>query len=173
MFKRNKYDYNFRLRCVKAVLSGKKSVKSIAKENGIEHSNLRLWLRFYECYGTEGLKSRTRQHYEPSFKIEVLDTINKEFLSLREACVRFNIPSESVIISWQKAYDLNGVSGLIPKPKGRPPKMDKPIKRKQRKSSTPLTRDEELLKENEFLKVQNELLKKLHALVQSEQKRKP
>jgi transposase len=51
--------------------------------------------------------------------------------------------------------------------------MDKPIKRKQRKSSKPLTKEEELQKEVEYLKAQNELLKKLHALVQSEQKQKP
>ena len=173
MYKRNKYDYKFRLRCVEAVVKKGQSISEVATANSFDKSNLRLWLLFYERYGKEGLKARYKRHYEPSFKREVLETIDRESLSLRDGCVRFNIASESVIINWRNAYEINGEIGLNSKPKGRPPKMDKPIKRKQRKSSKPLTREEELLRENEFLKAQNELLKKLHALVQTEQKRKP
>jgi transposase len=51
--------------------------------------------------------------------------------------------------------------------------MKLPIKRKVRKSAKPLTREEELLIENECLKAENELLKKLHALVQTNKKQKP
>lgn len=173
MYKRNKYNYDFKLRCVEAVSKGKGSVKSIARENGIEHSSLRLWLGFYKKYGKSGLKPRVKQQYDAVFKQEVLSTIDKEFLSLREACFQFNIPSESVIISWRKAYDLKGQCGLIPQPKGRPKRMDKPIKRKKRKSTKPLSREEDLLKENEYLRAENELLKKLQALVQTNKKQKP
>jgi transposase len=51
--------------------------------------------------------------------------------------------------------------------------MKKPIKRKPKKSSKPLTKEEELLLENEYLKAENELLKKLQALVQASKKPKP
>ena len=173
MFKRNRYDYKFRLRCVEAVAKKGQSLNAVSRENGIIAANLCLWLKFYKEYGKAGLKSRIRQAYKASFKLSVLESIDKEHLSLRSACVRFNIPSESVIISWRKAYEKSGALGLIAKPSGRPPKMNKPIKRKPRKSNKPLTREEELLKENEYLKAQNELLKKLHALVQAEQKQKP
>jgi transposase len=100
-------------------------------------------------------------------------TIDKENLSLSSACVRFNISSESVIISWRKSYELNGQAGLIAKSKGRPKKMKQPIKRKAIKTTKPLTREEELLIENEYLKAENELLKKLQALVQTNKKQKP
>jgi len=170
MFKRKKYGYEFRLQCVEAVLEGKGSVKSIARERGIEHSNLRLWVSFYEAYGEPGLESRVKQHYNSSFKLMVLKAIDRERLSLREACVRFNIPSESVIISWRHAYQSQGESGLIGKPKGRPVKMKSPIKRKAKQPARPLTREEELLKENEYLKAENELLKKLQALAQNKKK---
>lgn len=172
MNKRNKYDYKFRLRCVEAVLKKGLSKSQASRENGVERSNLRLWILFYERYGKEGLKPRSKRQYDTTFKREVLSTIDKEHLSLKEACVRFNIPSDSVIISWRKAFEGNG-PGLIYKPKGRPIKMDKPIKREPRKSDRPSTREEELLKENEFLKAENALLKKLHALIQTVQKRKP
>ena len=173
MFKRKKYDYEFRLQCVEAVLDGKRSVKSIAREKGIEHSNLRLWLGFYEAYGTQGLKPRAKQHYTACFKLMVLKAIDKELLSLRAACVRFNIPSESAIISWRNAYESKGESGLIAKPIGRPAKMKLPIKRKAKKPAKPLTREEELLNENEYLRAENELLKKLQALAQTKKKQKP
>jgi len=172
MYKRNKYDYSFRLRCVKAVLDGK-SVRTVAKENGVEDSNLRLWLGFYETYGKTGIKPRGYQKYDPSLKLRVLKAIAKGNLSLRSAAVRFNIPSESVIIKWQKSFSEKGEMGLIAKPKGRPIKMNGPIKRKRRKSAKPLTREEELLQENEYLRAENELLKKLQALVQTKKKQKP
>lgn len=173
MFKRNKYDYNFRLRCIEAVLKGNRSITSIAKEKSVNITNLRLWLRFYEQYGGEGLMPREKRNYTSFFKRKVLLAINKEHLSLSSACVRFNISSESVIISWRKAYELNGETGLQPRQKGRPKQMKQPIKRKARKTAKPLTREEELLIENEYLKAENELLKKLQALVQINKKQKP
>lgn len=173
MGKRKKYDYEFRLRCVEAVLKGQGSVTSIAKENGIDHSNLRLWLKFHEAYGAPGLKPRAKRHYDLSFKLSVLKAIEQERLSLRETCARFNIASESVIINWRRVYESEGKAGLVPKSKGRSPTMKLPIKRKAKKPPRPLTREEELLKENEYLRAENELLKKLQALVQTSKKRKP
>lgn len=173
MGKRKKYGYEFRLRCVELVLKGEGSVRSVSKENGIEHSNLRLWLKFYEAYGEPGLKARANRHYDESFKLAVLKTIEEERLSLRETCARFNISSDSMIIKWRKAYESEGLFGLIAKPKGRPPNMKLPIKRKAKAPSRPLTREEELLKENEYLRAENELLKKLQALAQTKKKQKP
>ena len=173
MYKRNKYDYKFRLRCVEAVLEKGQSISEVAKLKGFDRSNLRLWIGFYQKYGKSGLLPKDKRHYDVAFKLQVLSTIDKEPLSLREACFRFNIPSESVIISWRKAYESKGQQGLIPQPKGRPKKMNQPIKRKKRKSTNPLTREEELLKENESLRAENELLKKLQALVQTNKKQKP
>lgn len=173
MNKRKKYNYAFRLRCVEAVMKDKRSVKSVAKERGFDESNLRLWIGFYQKYGRSGLVSQGRQDFDASFKLKVLEAVNTEYLSLREACVRFNIRSESTIINWRKAYGSKGLQGLIAKPKGRPKEMKLPIKRKPRKSAEPLTREEELLRENEYLRAENELLKKLQALAQPSKKQKP
>ena len=82
--------------------------------------------------------------------------------------MKFNITSESVIIKWQKDFTTFGVAGLQPKPKGRPKSMSD-YKRKKRKTDKPLTREEELLLENERLRCENALLKKLQALIQAEE----
>jgi transposase len=96
-------------------------------------------------------------------------------LSLREACLKFNIPTDSTIIKWQRDFANFGLKGLEPKPRGKPKSMYS-NKRKKRKSDKPLTREEELLLEIEALRCENELLKKLQALIQAEEKarkRKP
>jgi transposase len=173
MNKTNKFTYEFKLQCVEAVIKGKRSAFDVANENGIVRGNLRLWIKRYELYGKTGLQKKVYQPYDISFKLKVLKSIERENLSLRIACARFNIPSMSTIIDWQRAYESEGVQGLNNKPKGPPPKMKPPIKRKARKSSKPLTREEELLKENEYLRAENALLKKLQALVQADKKQKP
>lgn len=173
MYKRGKYNYEFRLQCVEAILKAGQSVSAVSKEKGVDRANLRLWVGFYQQYGKSGLMPRGKRIYDVAFKLEVLESIDKEGLFLRGACFRFNIPSESVIINWRKAYESKGQSGLVPQPKGRPKNMSQPIKRKKKKSAKPLTREEELLIENEYLRAENELLKKLHALVQTDKKQKP
>jgi transposase len=90
-------------------------------------------------------------------------------LSLREACLKFNIPTDSTIIKWQRDFANFGLEGLQPKPKGRPKSMSN-FKRKKRKSDKPLTREEELLLENEALRCELDYLKKLQALIQAEEK---
>ena len=173
MNKRIKYDYNFRLQCAEAVVKHNRSANSVAEEKGIERSNLRLWIGFYRQFGKAGLKERKCQNYDVSFRLKVIKTINKELLSLQDACVRFDIAATSSIISWRDAYESNGYQGLISKPKGRPPKMKPPIKRKVSKPSKPLTREQELLEELEYLRAENALLKKLQALDQVDKKQKP
>jgi transposase len=86
---------------------------------------------------------------------------------LTDACLTFNIPAKSTIISWQRKYKEEGLIGLALKPKGRPAFMN--FKRKKSKTDKPLTREEELLRELEYLRAENEILKKFNALVQSEQ----
>ncbi len=108
-----------------------------------------------------------KRKLQSNLKMNVLQAIEKKTLSLSQACLTFNIPTMSTIISWQRKYVEEGLTGLKPKPKGRPVSMS--FKRKQRKTNKPLTREEELLKELEYLRAENEILKKFNALVQAEQ----
>ena len=175
MGRNNKYSYEIRLRSVEAVLKEQRSMTSVAKEGGFQESNLRLWIGMYRAHGAAGLLPRVRsERYDTGFKLAVIKAIEKECLSLRQAGVRFKIASESVIIQWRRAYASKGVAGLLPKKKGRPvTTMKQPFKRKPRKSNKPLTREEELLQENEYLRAENALIEKLEALAQTRKKHKP
>jgi transposase len=107
--------------------------------------------------------------------LKVLKAIDKDFLSLRDSSIKFNIPDPGIIVKWKKDFATFGLVGLEPKNRGKPKTMNT-NKRKKRKSDKPLTREEELLLEIEALQCENELLKKLQALIQAEEKarkRKP
>lgn len=104
-----------------------------------------------------------------------MQTIQKESLSLLDSCVKFDIPDAAIILKWKKDFINFGFEGLKQKLRGRPRKMSN-FKRKKRKTDQPLTKEEQLLQEIEFLRCENDLLKKFHALIQAEEqakKRKP
>lgn len=166
MERKVKYVYAFKLECVELVLKKHYSIVYVSKLKGPNESNIRKWVSLYKSHGKAGLLPRKNQFYSISFKLKVLKAIEKEFLSLQETRLKFNIPTDSIIVKWKKDFANFGIEGLQPKPKGRSISMSD-FKRKKRKSDKPLTREEELLKENERLRCENELLKKLQALIQA------
>lgn len=175
MERKVKYDYAFKLECVKLVIEKHHSYGVVSKQKGADKSNIRKWVGFYKQFGESGLIPRMRCSYSVDFKLEVLQSIDKEFLSLNETCLKFNIPTSSIFLKWKRDFANFGLEGLRLKAKDKTKSMS-PIKRKKHKSDKPLSREEELLLENEALRCENELLKKLQALIQAEEKarkRKP
>ena len=172
MERKVKYNYTFKLECVELVLNKNQSCGVVSKQKGVIKSQVQKWVSLFKKHGQKGLQSAKNQAYTIDFKINVLKTLSKNQLSLRQACLLFNIPSESTILKWKKDFANFGLEGLESKPKGKPKSMGN-FKRKKRKSDKPLTREEELLKENERLRCENELLKKLQALIQARRNPKP
>jgi len=175
MERKVKFDYAFKLECVKLVLEKHYSSNYVSNQKGLNESNIRKRVGFYKEYGAIGLLPRKNQSYSLDFKLKVLKAIDKDSLSLRAASVKFNIPDVAIIVKWKKDFANFGLVALQPKTRGRPKTMND-NKRKKRKSDKPLTREEELLLENEALRCENELPKKLQALIHAEEKsrkRKP
>ena len=171
MERKVKYGYTFKLECVQAVLNEHQSCCSVSKQKGFSKSQLQKWVRLYNKYGGKGLLPSKNRIYSIDFKMRVLKSLSQEHLSLSKACLLFNIPSESTIIKWKKDFANFGIEGLKPKPIGRPKSISN-FKRKNYKSDKPLTREEELLLENEALRCELDYLKKLQALIQAEEKAK-
>jgi transposase len=118
------------------------------------------WVSFYRRYGVDGLRP-IRNRYSAEFRLKVVRTIKADSLSLTQACLRFKIPSISTVLEWVRIYNYQGQEGLSALRKGRPSIMP-------RKPKRPLTREEQLLEELADLKAENAYLKKLQALIQSE-----
>ncbi|WP_432636535.1 IS3 family transposase [Empedobacter falsenii] len=163
MTRKVKYGVAFKLRCVKEVLEKHRTIRSISKKENIHASLLKKWVSDYHNQGISGIEPKKNQTYSVEFKLKVIKTITKQFLSFREARLKFNIPSESVIIKWQKDFATFGIDGLKPKPKGRPKTMST-SKGRPKKSKQPLTREEELLLEIERLRCEGCTLKKVQCL---------
>lgn len=168
----SKYSLEFKVSCVKKIKKNNLSIHSVAQEVGLDATVVRKWKRFYDLYGIEGLQRRSNRRYDVKFKLRVLETIKAQDLSLKQAAARFNIAAESSITNWRSAYEKSGILGLQNKPKGRPAIMSD-YQRKKKKSGKPLTREEELLLENERLRAEIDFLKKLDALTLKNNKQKP
>lgn len=170
MSRKSKYSVRFKLSAVEKVLKYNHSQVRVCDELGIVKSLLHQWIKVYELHGSSGLQPRgSNSRYSNSFKLKVVRSIDRKGLSFREASIRFNIPSNSTVRSWYLTYQNKGIKGLKTESRGRPRTMNK--KPKKKTSKKPLTREEELLLENESLKAELALLKKLQALAQARKKK--
>lgn len=167
----SKYSLEFKKNCVETIIRDSHSVRSVAHDLGLEEAMVRRWVRFYELYGLAGLQRKSNRKYHVKFKLKVLEEVNSGRSSIKELALKFNIGAESSIINWQRNYKKFGILGLENKSRGRP-KIMSDYKRKKRKSDKPLTREEELLLENERLRAEIAVLKKLDALILARKKPK-
>jgi transposase len=123
MERKVKYDYAFKLECLELVTKQHYSCESVSNKKGIIESNIRKWVSFYRKYGKARLFPLKNCIYSIDFKQKVLLSIDNEFLSLIEACLKFNIPTDSTIIKWQRDFANFGLKGLEPKTRGKPKSM--------------------------------------------------
>lgn len=104
MERKVKYDYAFKLECVELVINEHCSCESVGYKKGVSKSNIQKWVRFYNQYGENALLPRMNFSYSSDFKFKVLEFIQKESLSLLDACVKFNIADAGIILKWKKDF---------------------------------------------------------------------
>ena len=96
----------------------------IAKELEIPESTVKNWL--YKFKLSHNLTHKiSKRVFSADFKRKVLETRWKNKLSFKETAELFNLDNPSLIAIWQKRYLEEGILGLQPKPKGRPPMKTK------------------------------------------------
>ena len=157
------YSFAEKLEAVLLVLCGGYAARAAARMIGSDQKHIRRWVGLYQSHGEEGLRHRFHA-YSVEFKLSVLEYMRQNHLSLFATAVHFGIPQDSTILHWERLYRTQGIEGLTPKPRGRPPmNRDKP---KAIKAKEPTTEHEQLLVENERLRAENAYLKKLRALVE-------
>ena len=158
-----KFSEEFKAKMVQERISGK-TFKAISAEFGVGEKTVIEWCARYEAGGTDQLL-RVNRRYTPEFKKKVIEFRWEHRLSLMQTAAQFKIPNGSIVDQWEHKYLERGMSGLMPKKKGRPSKMPKKPKKKD-----DLTRLEQLEAEIAQLRMENEFLKKLDALVQQRKK---
>lgn len=169
MSRKTKFSVRTRVQAVKSIIDKHYSYSQVCDEYGVCRTQLQRWVRFYQLHGLEGLKFKSN-HYTGDFKLQVLQEMEKRSLSLSETCLKFNIPSDSILVTWVNKYEHYGISGLYKDNRGRPKTMSS--QKTKKKKQKPLTREEELELENKSLRAELDYLKKLQALIQEEEAKK-
>ena len=161
-----KYDEAFKLKLVNDYLDGDLSYVSLAKKYDIPSpSSIKDWVRAYKSQGIEGLKRKKpkkRGVYSVQFKLDVVQFVLETEASFPKAAKHFNLKHPSLVCSWFNAFKKLGIEGLKPKGRGRSSMPKKPNREKNNEVNH-LTPNQELLRENELLRLENAYLKKLKA----------
>ena len=157
-----KYSYEEKLEAVLRVVEEGMSVRQSAKILGTAYEHVRRWVKRYEQFGPEGLILK-HGTYNGAFKVSVIEYMHKNHLSVSQAAVKFGVPGDATVGKWERIYYEEGPQGLYQDNRGRKSKMssDKPRKKKISKET-----EEDLIAEVQRLRMENEYLKKLQALVQ-------
>ena len=166
-----KYSKEFKLECVRKYMEGVYIEAPPGFKRHDDFMNMvRRWSRIYDSLGEAGL-----EHGRPTLDVEQrLNLIQRveNGESYQSVALSAGI-QDDLLIKWHKIYRESGIDGLQSLKKGRPSMKDK--KKPEKKKDSEKTK-EELLEELEYLRAENEYLKKLSALVQErkarEQKKK-
>ena len=152
------------------------TIPQLSKKFKVGDSTIVRVERQFREHGLNSFKEKGKNnYYSPEFKLEIIQRVlSGESTTAIAAEIAVN---DGMIFSWLKKYRELGYNGLINQKKGRPPKM-RPNDVKDIKSDNSLELNEsalsnderkefEQLKErNKQLEMENDLLKKLRALVQ-------
>lgn len=96
----------------------------LARELGISDATARQWTRAYAVGGSEAVLNAGshRKVYDYETKLAAVKDHLEHGKSVREVMVKYQIPSESSVKAWCRAYTREGAAALVNKRRGRKPK---------------------------------------------------
>lgn len=165
---KRKHLNELKLEIVQRYLEGTASLMGLSKEYCVNRGDIQKWLAAYKEHGVEGLCT-THGTYSGDFKVAVVEYMHNTGASLRATAAHFNIPSRPSIVKWERIYYEVGKEALYEERRGRPEKMKST---KPGKDKTSKAENEDLIAEVQRLRMENEYLKKLNALIQKREKSK-
>ncbi|WP_150819467.1 IS3 family transposase [Streptococcus pneumoniae] len=132
------------------------SLEKLSNKFGINNSNLRYMIKLIDRYGIEFGKKGKNRYYSPDLKQEMIHKVLHEGWTKDRVSLEYGLPSRTILLNWLAQYRKNGYT-IVEKPRGRVPKMG----RKPRTRPEERTELERLQAENEYLRAENAIPKKV------------
>lgn len=152
-----KYSLEFKKEVVEYYLAGKGSFTKTSKKFCVDRSDVRKWVAAFNYHGIDGLTSK-HGTYTGEFKLSVLKYMQDTGSSARNAAAHFNIPGYVSVCKWERIYFEEGLDALFIDRRGRPSIMSE--EKKVRNPRLNKITQEDLITENQRLRMENDFLKK-------------
>ncbi|BDP95640.1 hypothetical protein EfmGK941_26450 [Enterococcus faecium] len=108
-----KYTFVFKKKVVSDYLNNEGGYKYLAHKYQINRTLVRHWVRIYNYHGWEGLVGGGKS-YTTKFKLDVIEYMETNGLSIQETAKKFNIGSNRTLSKWIEQYEEGGAQVIIP-----------------------------------------------------------
>lgn len=160
-----KYPADFKLMVIRELRDSIGAKADVYNKYGIPKETVSKWEKMYNLYGEAGLTGKyQRATYSGTFKQKVVEDMRNNHLSQHEVSLKYHV-GRTQIQNWERIYLQEGPEGLYIERRGRN-STGKPPKALNKKV------EEDLIAENQRLRMEVAYLKKLNALVREKERLK-